>query len=383
VLLGGAAAAVVVAAGLQVAAWLVAPVFLALVVAITIDPVRRGMVDLGLPGWAATAVLILLVVVGVVVLAGLAVIAVAQLATILPEYADEADALVVAVTATLGQWGVGPDQLRALGASLSSATLLRLVGGLLSGLTGVLGNAAFVLSVLLFLCIESASAGARLALVAGVRRATGDALRAFARGTRRFIGVTTVIGLVTGVIDTVVLALLGIPAALLWGMLVFVTNYVPYVGFWIGLAPPALLALLVGGGPLLAVVVGVFLVVNFVLTSLVQPYFIGDAVGLSVTVTVVSLVLWGWLLGPVGAVLSVPLTLLVKAVLVDHDPRAVWADALLSSARRVDQLRTEPRRTPTSSGQRAPRGAVRGTARVIVAPRVRAGGRRHRRATQE
>lgn len=88
--------------------------------------------------------------------------------------------------------------------------LLGGLGGLLSGLTGVLGNAAFVLSVPLFLCIESASAGARLALVAGVRRATDDALRPFARGTRRFIGVTTVIGLVTGVIDTVVLALLGI-----------------------------------------------------------------------------------------------------------------------------------------------------------------------------
>ncbi len=347
VLLGGAAAAVVVAAGLQAAAWLVAPVFLALVVAITVDPVRRRMVEFGLPGWAATAVLILLVLGGVVVLAGLAVVAVAQLATILPEYADEADALVVAVTATLGQWGVGPDQLRALAASLSSATLLRLVGGLLSGLTGVLGNVAFVLSVLLFLCIESASAGARLAVVADVRRATGEALRTFARGTRRFIGVTTVIGLVTGAIDTVVLALLGIPAAVLWGMLVFVTNYVPYIGFWIGLVPPALLALLVGGGPLLAVVVAVFLVINFALTSVVQPYFIGDAVGLSVTVTVVALVLWGWLLGPVGAVLSVPLTLLVKAVLVDHDPGAAWADALLSSTRRVGQLHTGPRRTPT------------------------------------
>jgi AI-2 transport protein TqsA len=383
VLLGGTAAAVVVAAGLQAAAWLVAPVFLALVVAITVDPVRRRMVDLGLPGWAATAVLILLVVGAVVVLAGFAVVAVAQLATILPEYADETDALVIAVTATLGQWGVGPDQLRALAASLSSVTLLRLVGGLLSGLIGVLGNAAFVLSVLLFLCIESTGAGARLAVVAGIRGATGEALRGFASGTRRFIGVTTVIGLVIGIIDTVVLALLGIPAALLWGMLVFVTNYVPYLGFWIGLAPPALLALLVGGGPLLAVVVIVFLVINFVLTSLVQPYFIGDAVGLSVTVTVVALVMWGWLLGPVGAVLSVPLTLLVKAVLVDHDPRAVWADALLSSTRRVDQLRKGRRRTPTSSGRRDPSYAMRGTARVVVAPRVPAGGRRHWRPPQE
>jgi AI-2 transport protein TqsA len=128
------------------------------------------------------------------------------------------------------------------------------------------------LTLLLFLCVESSGAGARLALIAGGRRSVGDALRGFARGTRRYIWVTTAIGLLTGVVDTVILSVLGIPAAALWGLLVFITNYIPYLGFWIGLGPPALLALLVGGWPLVAAVVGVFLVVNFVLTSIVQPH---------------------------------------------------------------------------------------------------------------
>ena len=79
-----------------------------------------------------------------------------------------------------------------------------------------------------------------------------------------------------------------------------------------------------------------YLVVNFVLTSLVQPHFVGDAVGLSITVTFLALVFWGWLLGPVGAVLAVPLTLLVKAVLVDSDPRAGWAAALAGLAAAPD-----------------------------------------------
>jgi AI-2 transport protein TqsA len=329
-----AAAAVIVASGVQAAAWLVGPVSLALVVVITIHPVRRRLVALGLPGWLTTTVLILIVLGLVVALAGVVVVAVAQLVTVLPLYAAEANAVVSSGTATLGRFGVGTEQLRALAASLNFAS------GLLLGLSSLLGNVVFLLTLLLFLCVESSGAGARLALIAGGRPAVGDALRDFARGTRRYIWVTTAVGLLTGVVDTVILSVLGIPAAALWGLLVFITNYVPYLGFWIGLGPPALLALLVGGWPLVAAVVGVFLVVNFVLTSIVQPHFVGEAVGISVSVTLVALVLWAWLLGPVGAVLAVPLTLLVKAVLVDDDPRALWADALLSSARRVHLLRT-------------------------------------------
>ena len=340
VVLGCVAAAVVVAAGVQAAAWLVAPVFLALVLVITVHPVRRRLLAAGLPGWAATTVLILLVFGVLIALAGVVVIAVAQLVAVLPLYAAEVNAVVASGTAALGQLGIGSEQLRALAASLNFAKIVNLAAGLLLGLTTLFGNLVFLLTLLLFLCVESSTAGDRLAVIAGGRRAVGDTLRGVAVGTRRYVWVTSVVGLVTGAADTAVLAVLGIPAAALWGLLVFITNYIPYLGFWIGLGPPALLALLVGGWPLLGAVVAVFLVVNFVLTSVVQPHFIGDAVGISVTVTLVALVLWTWLLGPVGAVLAVPLTLLVKAVLVDDDPQALWADALLSSSRRIHLLRT-------------------------------------------
>jgi predicted PurR-regulated permease PerM len=341
--LGCAAAVTVVAAGVQAAAWLVGPVFLALVVVITIHPVRRRLLAAGLPGWLAATVLILIVFGVLLALAGVVVVAVAQLLTVLPLYAAEANAVLASGTAALGQFGVGPEQLRALAASLNVAKLLALASGLLLGLTTLFGNLVFLLTLLLFLCVESSTAGARLALIADSRPSFGAALRGVAAGTRRYIWVTSAVGLLTGVVDTVVLALMGIPAAALWGLLVFITNYIPYLGFWIGLGPPALLALLDGGWPLLAAVVAVFLVVNFVLTSIVQPHFIGEAVGISVSVTLVALVLWTWLLGPIGAVLAVPLTLLVKAVLVDDDPRALWADALLSSAGRVHLLRTRSR----------------------------------------
>jgi AI-2 transport protein TqsA len=192
-----------------------------------------------------------------------------------------------------------------------------------------------VLALMLFLGIESSGAADRIAVIGHDRPEVAAALCRFAGGTRRYLVVTTLFGLGVAVFDGVAVAVLGIPLAVLWALLAFVTNYIPYVGFWIGVVPPALLALLIGGWKLAAVVLALYLVVNFVATSLVQPYFVGDAVGLSVTVTVMGLIFWAWLLGPVGAVLAVPLTLLTKALLVDTDPRAGWAEALLGSTARV------------------------------------------------
>ncbi|HWM06377.1 MAG TPA: AI-2E family transporter [Actinophytocola sp.] len=348
IVLLGAASAVVLAAGIQATAWLIGPVFLALVIVITVHPVHDRLRRMGLPSWAATTMLVLVVYGVLVVLAGVVVVSVARLATILPLYAANANALLGSVTSALAEFGVGIGQVRALAATVNYGKVLGLVSGLLLGVTSLLGNLVFLLSLLLFLSIEASGAGMRLALIAEDRAPIADALSRFSRATRRYIGVNTVFGLLTGLVDAVALALLGVPLAVLWGLLVFITNYIPYVGFWIALVPPVLLALLTGGWELAAVVVALFTAVNFVLTSLIQPKYVGDAVGISVTVTLVALVFWGWLLGAIGAVLAVPLTLLAKTILVDIDPRATWVNALLGSTRAARPQGT----TPTSQDER-------------------------------
>jgi AI-2 transport protein TqsA len=354
VVLVGAAAATVVAAGVQAMAWLIGPAFLALVIVIVISPVERRLRALGLPGWLSTLVLVVLVQGVVLVLAGVILLSVARLAAILPQYVGEADALVRAGTGTLGAWGLGPEQLRALTSALDLGKVVGLVTGLLAGVVGLATNLVFLLSLMLFLGIEASGAGERIAAIGRDRPEIAAALGRFAWGTRRYLVVTTVFGLGLAVLDTVAVAVLGIPLAILWGLLAFVTNYIPYVGFWVGVLPPALLALLLGGWRLAAVVLVVYLVLNFATTSLVQPHFVGDAVGLSVAVTFVALVFWAWLLGPVGAVLAVPLTLLVKALLVDTDPRAGWADALLGSVTEVRRRNARPTPPEASAAAQLP-----------------------------
>ena len=331
VIIGTTAAAFVILAGMRSAAWLLGPVLLAMVVVIAASPFPRWLRKKGVPDWLATTALIVVIYGGIVGLVLVLVVSVASLASLLPTYADRAADLVNGLTSTLDRFGVGPDEIRKAASSLDFSKVSAALESVLGAVSSLLSNLVFLLALLLFLSVESISSGVRRAQFAADRPGMIDSLSAFLHNTRRYLIVTTVFGFIVAVLDVAALWIMGIPLAVLWGVLAFLTNYIPNVGFLIGLLPPALLALLDGGwGKLIAVVV-VYGVLNFVLQSLVQPRFIGNAVGLSSTITFLSLILWAWVLGPIGAVLAIPLTLLVKAILVDPDPRARWVNAMIGS----------------------------------------------------
>ena len=343
VILIGAAAAVVVVAGIQATAWLIGPAFMALIVVIAVAPVHGWLRRHGWPGWATTLVLILLVY-GILLGLALGIIfSLARLGTELPQYASKADSLVDSATAKLAALGVGPEQLQQAASSLNLGKLAGVIGALLSSVAGLASNFVFLLALLLFLSVETGGAGDRIASIAADRPRVAEALGHFAWGTRQYLLVTTVFGLIVAVLDTIALWILGIPLAVTWGLLSFITNYIPNIGFILGVIPPALLGLLTGGPTLMVIVIVVYCVLNTVIQSVIQPRFIGDAVGLSVTVTFVVLFFWAWLLGPLGAILAIPITLLCKALLVDIDPQARWADALLrDSAKEPDPAEPKP-----------------------------------------
>jgi predicted PurR-regulated permease PerM len=179
------------------------------------------------------------------------------------------------------------------------------------------------------MALDASGFSSRVARLRRQRPEVTGALDTFVQGSRRYLAVATVFGLIVAAVDVVFLWAVGVPLALLWGLLAFITNYIPNVGFVLGLVPPALLALLEGGPQLMIVVIVVYSVVNFVIQSIIQPKFVSDAVNISLTVTFLSLVFWTFVIGPIGAILAVPLTLLVKAMLLDVDPRTRWMSGLL------------------------------------------------------
>ena len=120
------------------------------------------------------------------------------------------------------------------------------------------------------------------------------------------------------------------PLPLLWGLFSFLTNFIPNIGFIIGLIPPALLALLDCGVQKMIAVILVYCILNVTIQTFIQPRFVGDAVGLSPAVTFLSVAVWTVVLGPIGALLAVPMSLLARALLIDADPRAEWARVFVS-----------------------------------------------------
>jgi predicted PurR-regulated permease PerM len=333
ILLGGGAAVLVIG-GLQAASEMIAPIFLALVVTIAVHPIRGYLERRHVPGWASTTVGILAALVVVIGLFVVLVVALARFATLLTDYQDDFNDLAESVTGTLDKYGIGERQISSLTDGFDASQLVATIGGWLASLAGVLSGLFFIVTLLLFLGIDAGRFPLKLDQARAGRGTVVSALESFAQGTRQYLVVSTVFGFIVAVVDTTFLAFTPVPGALVWGVLAFITNYIPNIGFVIGLIPPAILGL-VEGGPALMV--------------LIQPKFVGDAVGLSGSITFVSLVFWAWVMGPLGALFAVPLTLLVKALLVDVDRDSAWLTPLLSgSAATVEQ------ESPEQQPQRAP-----------------------------
>jgi AI-2 transport protein TqsA len=329
-ILVGLAAAFIVVAGMRTLQDLIGPVFLALVLTVVVHPVRK-VISRRLPDWAATVICL---VVMYAVLLGLALaiaISAARFATLLPTYQEKFTELVDDATSWLNGLGVGTKQLNDISGSFELSDLSGVVTSILSSAVSLVSDLAFIIAVGLFMTIDGRAFPRNLAEVAKARPRLVGALTDFARGTRRYLWVSSVFGLIVAVLDTTALYLLDIPAPVLWGLLAFLTNYIPNIGFVIGLIPPAVLGLLEGGPGLMLTVIAVYCVLNVIIQSGIQPKVVGDAVGLSTTLTFVSLVFWAWVLGPLGALLAIPLSLLTKALLIDADPATQWLSPLVSN----------------------------------------------------
>ncbi|WP_328530671.1 AI-2E family transporter [Nocardioides sp. NBC_00368] len=333
----GSAAVVILVAGLQAANGILGPLFLAMVLTIVVHPARNWLAR-RLPSGVATALSIIVVVLGVVGLGVCVLLAVARFGTLLGAYGDAAKEHVQDLTHWLTEIGIGADEVRAIVGSFDPSNLLSLVSGALDGMFGLLSTMVFILALCLFMAIDATALPRQLASIGSRRPGLVGALSSFAVGTRRYLLVSTVFGLIVAALDTLALYLLDVPAPLVWGLLAFLTNYIPNIGFVIGLLPPAILALLDADVTLMLAVIAVYCFLNVVIQSVIQPKIVGEAVGLSATLTFLSLIFWSWIMGPIGAVMAVPFTLFVRAVFVEADPAKRWLMPLIAGSAPVELL---------------------------------------------
>ncbi|MFH8251078.1 AI-2E family transporter [Microbacterium sp. B2969] len=320
----GLAAAVVALAGVSYARELVGPLALAAVIVIICHPVRFPLERRGWPRWLATTMVIVVAYLILAVMALLLFFAGVQFAQLVADYADELRASAQGFL----QWlqSIGLDQQAAdAGASvLKPENVLSFATSLGGQVLGVLTAFFFVLAYVIFMAADGARYTKAEASFGAAVRPTIRRVQIFNSGVRRYYVVNATFGAIVAIIDGLALWALGVPAPAVWAILAFVTNFIPNIGFVLGLIPPAVLALVVGGWPLALAVVAIYCVVNVTLQVLVQPKFVSDAVSLSLTLSFFAVIFWTFIIGPLGAILSIPLTLLVRALVLEGDPGSRW-----------------------------------------------------------
>jgi AI-2 transport protein TqsA len=202
--------------------------------------------------------------------------------------------------------------------------------GMLTSLGGVLSNAFLVILTLIFILLEAAEFPKKLLALSRGDASGLERMNKIGESIHRYISMKTGLSLVTGVLIGLWLKFLGVDYPLLWGLLAFLFNFVPNIGSIIAAVPAVMLAT-IHPGPTEAVYAAFgYLVVNVIVGNVIEPRVMGRGLGLSTLVVFVSLVFWGWVLGPIGMVLSVPLTMIVK-IYLDASDETRWLAILLSA----------------------------------------------------
>ena len=239
-LLLGVAALTLSLAGVRAVSDIVGPVFMALVITITLHPIRVRLERGRLPEWAASVVMLAAAVLLLFVFAVALMISVAQLAALVPEYADQVKDGVASAGNALKDAGVEQAQIDAVVNALDPGQLVDVAMSVLSSTLGLMTDLFFLITVLLFMAFDTDSTRRSLKTLGDRFPDPVAALGNFARGTRSYMGVSASFGLVVAVIDGLVLYLLDVPGAFVWAVLAFVTNFIPNIGFVIGVIPPAI-----------------------------------------------------------------------------------------------------------------------------------------------
>jgi len=303
----------VVLFGIRASASILNPILLAAVITITVLPIPGRLKERGLPGWLSLVLSILLVVLLLALVIGTVFFSVAKLSTELPIYENEAT--------TQATEGVSSSGEATMSIEIEQVTkdIGPLVQGFLTSILNIL--VTFGLALVIFFFMISAALALPTPSRMGLDPGSSIIKRVaeLTEDVRKYMTVLTGINFLVGLGDTIFLLLLGVDYALLWGLLAWFMGYIPSIGFIIALIPPVLMAYAEFGLQTALIVAIGFILINGGIQNFVQPKIMGDKLKISPLVVFVGLFIWGYLLGGIGAILAVPMTLLVLIIMENFE----------------------------------------------------------------
>jgi len=333
------AAFVIVVAGMKAAAILVVPFLLAVFLSITCVPPLFWMQKKGIPSLVGILILMFGVIAIQMLLVTLVSSSIVDFSDNIPFYQERLKVLTFESLQFLSRYGVELETDK-LAEILNPSRILKLVANTLNGLGGVLTNTFFVFLTFIFILSEAAGFPNKLRAIMNDKNTDLEKYAEITSGVNRYLGIKSLTSLATGIVIYIWLAIQGVDFPVMWGVFAFLLNYIPNIGSIIA-AVPAVLLTLIQLGPLAAGIASLgFFIVNIVVGSVVEPRVMGRGIGLSVLVVFLSLAFWGWVLGPVGMLLSVPLTMAVKIALSGSESTK-WLSVLLGSNKEASRLLQE------------------------------------------
>lgn len=336
----GLAAFVVVVAGMRVAQPLLVPFLLSLFIAVICSPPLLWLKARGMPSGLAVIVVIAMIVAMGVLLGVVVGGSLTAFKNDLPEYQARLQTMSAGTRDWLEAKGLVID-VALWKDSFKPSTALALAGSTLSSLGNLMTNAFLILLTVIFILSEEMRFADRLAKSSANLQTAIAGINRFTASVNHYMALKSALSLATGLCVSLLLWALGVDYPLLWGTLAFLLNFVPNLGSLLAAVPPVLLALVqLGVTEAIYTAVG-FVAINMIIGNVIEPRVMGKGLNLSTLVVFLSLVFWGWVLGPVGMLLSVPLTITVKIALESNDNTA-WMGVLLGdSAPVIEALENE------------------------------------------
>ncbi|MEL0632465.1 AI-2E family transporter [Pseudoalteromonas carrageenovora] len=329
------AALVVVLAGIKSASVIIIPFILAAFIAIVCNPLIKFFARYGIPKSIAVMLVVLIIVGLGVSLGGLVGQSVNDFSQQLPQYKAKLQEDFVWLVDLASQYNIliNKDQIISM---FDPGKMVDVATNMLTGLGGVMANMFLIILTVVFMLFEGPMLRNKIHAALKDPDNKMKQIDRFLESINSYLAIKTLVSLGTGTIAAFYLWILDVDYFVLWGVLAFMFNYIPNIGSIIAAVPAVLLALITQG-PLIAGLVGAgYLTINTVMGNIIEPKFMGKGLGLSTLVVFLSLIFWGWLLGTVGMLLSVPLTMIVKIAL-EASEEGKWVATMLGSGEKIER----------------------------------------------
>ena len=315
-LLASLASVVLIVAGLKSTSGLLTPILLSLFLVLVTYPILAWLKAKGLPGWLAYILVLLSVVTigafGVFFL----VTSLNELAILIPTYSDRIETQIDGVWQLLTDRGVTLDDIQSL-TWFQPERIIQISLALTTTLLGTISNIGLTLIIFVYMLATAPGFVTRLRRGLGADSPMRSRLEEFAHSTSSYLLIKGWIGALTALTQMLLMWVLGLDFAVLWGVLSFVFNFVPNIGFYLAVIPPLLIAIIELGWLKALLFAIAYILINNFFDMVIAPRYLSKGLDLSVAVTFLAVIVWSWILGPIGAFLALPLTIMVKTLLLE------------------------------------------------------------------